>query len=288
MKKKIVGAVILFGVIIIAAGCAGSVSIPREELDGRNMIDVIFAEHSSARVVSHYYGLEGEEFSQTTVYMKKDGVVSLHTSFSFGAGYTVEPGEVYFYEEDGSYGKYAFFDDGYFETYYLPYITNRLLYVPIEGNTFVSDSVKGNIRTLVYNADIANVEFTWLYGIYSGVLETTYEYDAKTGFQLSESYIAITDGESRLLSERIMTYGQDDDLPEPEYLTRTKNTSDARTVRFIMQDGRTFTHIVSKEARIIPLSLEYYEYFEDPECTVMYSRPDGEYPAETVIYVKEP
>ena len=287
MKAKTAAvSAILLGMLIMAAGCAGQEGFTREELNDRNIIEVIFAAHSSARVESNFYGMHGEDLSQSTVHIKRNGRIVLHTSFSLGSGYTVEPDGVYFYDTDVTHGMYAFFDDGCFETYYLPYLSGMLAYTPIEGNTFISETVKDNVRTLVYHADIANVEAVHAYGVYSGVLETTYTFDAKTGFLMSERYVAVTDGESRLLSDRTMTYGQDDELPEPEYVTRVKDTSETRTVRFIMPDGEVFAHVLAKDAVLIPLPLEEYGYFEDPAFTVPYRKPDGGYHDETVIYVK--
>ena len=299
MRKviKLFALTVLLCMGVVAAGCAKPTAenIPREELDGRNVIDAVFATYDSARVETNFYGMNGEDASQSTVYVKRNGALTVSTYFStesgYTYGYTVEPDAVYFYYDDESYGKYVFFGDGYFEEYYLPYITDTILPTPmfIESNVLVSDSEKDNVRTLVYHADVADVEYAQeLYGYQSGVLESSYIYDAKTGLLLAERYTVNEDGATTLICERALTYGQDDALAEPDYVAWTKDVSEARTLRIIMWDGREFTHVLGKDAGIVPLTMEEYEYFADPTFTVPYSGPSEDSPEETVIYIKQP
>ena len=276
------------------AGCNTLESTPEfevHELDGRNTIDEIFAEYSSVRTVSNYYGMNGEDFTQTMVHVKRDNGISAHVEFDFpdsNSGYTIESDGIYYYQDDGTYGKYAFFNDGYFETYYLNSITKRVVHTPIEAETLISDTVEGNVRTLVYNSNVSdNSEMCAPYEVYDGIMETIYEYDANTGFLIGKKYYLTPDGgETKLASDRTLTYGQHDDFPEPEYTVRAKDTSDTRIVRFVMQDGEVFTHTIPRDSILMLLSMEEHGYFEDPEFTIPYQTPEDGYPDETTVYVQ--
>ncbi|MCL2108436.1 MAG: ABC transporter substrate-binding protein [Oscillospiraceae bacterium] len=271
-----------------------------EELQAKNTIDGIFAVYSSVEVESEFYGMDGEDFTQTTVHVKRDDGITAYTKFDIGGGeqgYMISPDGMYYYGADGSFGKYVFFNDGAFEEYYLPNITDTVILMSWFAGTLVSSTVVRdndndyNTQTVVWRIDVEDTENVRPYGYYEGVLETTLVFEADSGFLLSEKYhVIVGDERPVLLSTRTVTYGQHDDYPEPEYVLRGKDMSETRTVTFIMPGGETFVEVVPIDAGLQLSPIKAYWFFEDEEMTVYYEYTseigDG-YPTELTVYAYE-
>ena len=262
-----------------------------EDLKRSIGIDAVFAMYSSVRVESGYYdydpsGEGASDLTKTSVFVRRNGVISRHDGFDDGYEYTIELDGVYFSFSDGSIGKYAFFGDGYFENYYLPYLTQWIDYFPTEGERIVSVTVENGVRVVVIHIDVADEEQAGVFGAEDGFIESVYELDAVSGLQLGRRVYAVSGDARRLIVESRLTYGQDDDFAEPEYLLQVKSPGETRTVRFIMPDGDVITHVLPKNAVLYPVSLWALEFYEDPGYTVPFEGWDGDYPDEAVLYVK--
>ena len=276
--------------VVLACGYRNNIATA-QYLEQRNSIGAVFAEHSSVYLESRYYdldlrGLGGEYVTENVVFVMRNGGISAHVDYSFEDGYTdgltIEHENVYFYYPNGAFGKYAFFGDGYFETFYLPNITETINYTLNESELFISDSSENNIRTLISHTDAS------AYGISSGVIETVYELEAESGFLLSAVFSVKTDGDSKLYGEITLTYGQHDSFAEPEYVVLCKDMSETRTVSFIMPDGETINHVLPKNAFLVPVAMADYEYYEDPEYTVPFDMWSNDFPDEMTVYVRQP
>jgi len=131
-----------------------------------------------------------------------------------------------------------------------------------------------------------------LWGIPDGVIECTYELDAESGIYLIQTNYLTPDetGERRLLSVTEMHYGNAEDFTVPEYVQKSRDMSETRTVTFIRDPNTTeekaFTFTVPKNAALFPEPMGDFSYFLDAEGTVAYERTPGEYPDALTLYMK--
>ena len=304
MKFLNVITVILILVLIIftTAGCGeSSPEIPEdsftlEDLVRSNSYDVIFSQYSAVFTSSAYYGfmIDGEpiDLRQSSAHVKGENGMNLYVEFDDGNVYAIADGNVYRHLVTGEYGVVAFFDDGYFEAYYQPYVTEWLAFMIVDNEEIVSVSVEDGIRTVVTHVRTSDMEDFELWGIPSGVIECTYELDAESGIYLRQTnYLTPDDtGERRLLSVTEMRYGNAEDFTVPEYVQKSRDMSETRTVTFIRDpntpEEKAFTFTVPKNAALFPEPMGDFSYFLDAEGTVAYVRTPGEYPNELTIYMK--
>ena len=289
IKSKI-AALLAFMLLILAAGCTQSkTGFTLEELERNNTADAVFETYSSLRTESTFYEFElpdgGKgDFNQTTVYLKGDN--RMYSEFSFGYAYAIEGTNVYFKNYDGSYGVHAFFDDGYFEEVYLPYVTKWFLYTPTDGEEIFSVSDDKGIRKVETRSDAAAEEDFELWGI-EGIIESVYELDAKNGLFLRSASHLLNGDDRRLMSESEAIYGNNDNFTPPEYVMLCKDMTHTRIVRFITPEQETFTFTIPKDAMLSPTTMEVYEYYEDQTLTIIYEDTPGNYPDELILYMKK-
>jgi len=300
--KTIAVTLVLVLMICLTAGCGGSPpemtdeGFTLEDLLRGNSYEVVFAKYSAVFASSIYYGfeLDGEviDLRQSSAHVKGEHGMNLYVEFDDGNIYAIVDGNVYRHLVTGEYGVVAFFDDGYFEAYYQPYVTEWLAFMIVENEEIVSVSVEGGIRTVVTHvrtSDMADFEF---WGLPHGIIECIYELDAESGIYLRQSnYLTPDDtGERRLLSTTEMRYGNAEDFTIPEYVQKSRDMSETRTVTFICDtntaEEKAFTFTVPKNAALFPEPMYDFLNFLDAEGTIPYERTPGEYPDELTIYMK--
>lgn len=285
--------------ILLVAGCGGS---PPEDgftladLERLNSHDAVFGQHSDVRTFSTFYDFEVPDmdrgdFTQETFFIKEEDGVGVYTEFGFGYAYAITGGNVYRLDEDGDFGIIAFFDDGYYEAYYLPIITEWVAYTPTEGEEIASVTVENGIRRVITHVRASRAEDFEMWGLPDGIIESVYELDARSGLLMRETnYLTPDGGERRLLSESVIEYGKHDDFTPPEYVLMSKDMSATRTMLFVRDAGtpeeRIFTFTLPKAATVYPATMENYVYFLDAEFTVPYVREPGGYPDELTLYMK--
>ena len=295
--------ILCLALICLTAGCGGSApknvqdSFTLEDLERRNNIDAVFGKYQSIRVEAIFYDFDlsdrnDGDFTQSSVFVKGNYGVSVYTEFSFGEMYAVENRNVYHKYADGTYGLAAFFDDGLYEEYYLPIITQWIAYTPTDGEEIISVSAESSIRKVVTNARASAAEGFDDWGIPDGIVESNYELDEKSGLLLREAdYLITDDGSRRILSETQIHYGKDDSYNSPEYVALCKDMTEARTVRFVRlantADEKVFTFTVPKGIILRPAAMEEYEYYEDAECTILYDLNTDDYLDGLTLYMKQ-
>jgi hypothetical protein len=129
-------------------------------------------------------------------------------------------------------------------------------------------------------------------GIPNGTAEFVYGLDAKSGLlQNIEGNIFTNPSLSMPYMRCEVTFGKDNNFQPPDYVTRCKDMTETRTVRYVREPGtpneKTFTFTLPKSADLYPAVIETYAYFEDAACTVPYEAKSGDYPDELTIYMKE-
>jgi len=295
--KKILSLLSCLFITLALAGCGAPKEISDvftlEDMENHNVANAVFQNHASVRTKSVYYGFDmpgdSDESTQNAVFVKNGGGIKVYTDFSFGYAYAIENGKMYFEEDDGTYGMHAFFDDGYFEEYYLPSGSKWIAYVPTKGEEVVSRSIAKDVLTLVTEVRASNAEEFESLGIPDGIVECVYEMDAASGLiHRIHDYLTPDGGEKRLLSERDVIYGKDDGFIPPDYVLRCRDLTESRTITFIREPGEAtekgFDFTVAKGAKLIPLTMETWEYYDDPECTSVNELTD--LPDGAVIYMR--
>jgi len=300
---NVIAVILILGLIIFtAAGCGESPpeiteeSFTLEDLVQSNSYEVIFSQYSAVFTSSAYYGfvIAGEpiDLRQSSAHVKGENGMSLFVEFDDGNVYAIADGNVYRLLITGEYGVVAFFDDGYFETYYQPYVTEWIAFMIAENEEIVSVSVEDGIRTVVTHVRASDLGDFDMWGLPGGIIECTFEVDAKSGIYLRASNYLIPDdaGERRLLSTTEMRYGNAEDFTIPEYIQKSRDMSQTRTVTFIRDpntpDEKAFIFTVPKNAALFPEPMGDYLYFLDAEGLIPYERTPGDYPAELTIYMK--
>ena len=301
MRRYKKTAALLLGFILLCAaagfGCSGAKNaFTLEDLENANTADAIFKIHTSVRKVSHYYdiefpGVDRGDHTQTTVYLKEGDTVCLYTAFSTGAAYAIEGRNVYSKSPDGACEVIAFFDDGFFDTYYLPYVTQWITYAPTEGKEIISASVSGGIRKLTTSNRASDEEDFAMLGIPDGTMESHYELDAKSGLLLSEvNYLITDDGDRRMLSQTEVQYDVDGAFLAPDYVNACKDMTETRTLHFVREpntpEEKIFTFTLPRGVALYPYTMEAYEYFADAACTLAYEWNAETYPDEGTVYMK--
>jgi hypothetical protein len=244
--KKIAAGLLYFILLCITAGCGDSASedgFTLEDMANANTTDAIFKTYKSVRSESKFYNLnlpDGEkgDFTQTAVYVKQNDAVTAYVRSIYGDEYSIEQGvqaQVYYKETDGTYGVYAFFDDGYFDEVFLPGITTQILFStdPELGEKLVSQTVEGGIRKLTTRMDSSNIPGAEEMGIPKGTVEFVYGLDAKSGLlQNIEGNIFTNPNLSMPYIQCEVTLGKDDNFQPPEYVVRCKDMT--KRGRFVM------------------------------------------------------
>ena len=293
MKK-----IVILLIFCLVVGCSSGEDAPKadftlEELEQTNNIDAVFAKYNSVRTTSIFYdfnypGAETANFSETTVLVKGSNGITAYVENSFGYAYAIEKDNVYFQNPDGAYGLYAFFDDGYFEGYYLPYITEWVMYASSEAEYFISDITADGVRVITTHIDTGkNPEEAEIWNFEAGaVIEIIYELDPQSGLIQNITTFTLKDGnQDKILMTGSVVYGQDDDYIPPEFVGLCKDMTDTRTVRFIRGD-ETFTFTIPAQAVLYPLTTEDYEFFTDPEHTVPFIANE-DYSDGITVYMKQ-
>jgi len=300
--KLIAVMLILVLSICTTAGCGESPpkitedSFTLEDLVRSNSYEVIFSQHSAVFTVSTYYDflVDGVAYNlhQNSAHVKDENGMSLYVEFDDGTIYAIADGNVYRHLINGEYGVVAFFDDGYFETYYLPYVTEWIAFMVMDNEEIVSVSVEDGIRTIVTHVRTSDMGDFDMWGLPDGIIECIFVVDAESGIYLrSFNYLIPADaGERRLLSTTEMRYGNAEDFIIPEYVQNSRDMSETRTVTFIRDpntpEEKPFSFTLPKNVSLFPEPMDYFSYFLDAEGLIPYERTPGEYPAELTIYMK--
>ena len=288
--KTIQTALLCLALFFLMAGCTqNQADLTLEDLYRLNTADAIYEKYSGVSHKSTYYdvalstGGRGD-FTHTATYFKEGS--RLYADFSFGYAYAVEGRNVYFKGEDGLYGVYAFFDDGYFEETYLLYATEWSYYEPEDGEKILSDTTENGVRKVVGQIDAGNDAYWSSWGI-EGIMESVCEFDAKSGLMFRDTAYLLNGEDRRLFSVTEITHGNDDgsDFVPPEYVTLCKDMTNTRTVRFITPEQETFTFTVPKNAVISPAMIEDFELYRDQAFTILHEAV--EYPDELTLYIKK-
>jgi len=303
MKFNKAIAVTLLVVLMIysISGCGGTPEVTDESftLEGLlrdNSYEVVFAKYSAVFSESAYYDFEmdGEviDLLQNSAHVKGENGIDLYTEFDNGYAYAIVDGNnVYRHLITGEYGIVAFFDDGYFEFAYQPYVTEWLAFMIVENEEIVSVSVEDGVRTVVTHVRTSEMDDFEMWGISHGIIESIFELDAESGIYLGQSsYLTPDDtGARRLMSVTEMRYGNAEDFATPEYILKSRDMSETRTVTFIRDpntpEERVFIFTIPKNAALFPEPMDYFSYFLDAEGLIPYESTPGEYPAELTIYM---
>jgi len=300
---KLIAVMLILALVIgTSAGCGDSLqeipedSFTLEDLVRSNSYDVIFSQYSAVFATSAYYGfvMAGEtiDLRQNSAHVKGENGMNLFVEFDDGNVYAIKDGNVYRLLVTGEYGVVAFFDDGYFETYYQPYVTEWLAFMIAENEEIISVSVEDGIRTVVTHVRASDLGDFDMWGLPDGIIECIFEVDAESGIYLRSSNYLIPDdaGEQRLLSTTEMRYGNAEDFTIPEYIQKSRDMSDTRTVTFIRDpntpEEKAFNFTVPKNAALFPEPMGDFLYFLDSEGTIPYERTPEAYPDELTIYMK--
>jgi len=300
MKIKITAIMLICFVLFIpAVGCGSTTaedSFTLADLKRLNSHEAVFGTYSSIRTVSTFYdfeapGMDRGDFTQYAFFVRGENGINVFVGFSFGYAYAIVDGNVFLQDEDGDFGIIAFFDDGYFETYYLPIATDSPVYQPTEGEEIVSVTVENGIRRVITHVRASNAEDFDMWGLPDGIIESIYELDTESGLLIRETnYLTPDGGERRLLAESEVVYGEHDDFELPEYVVMSMDMSATRTMFFVQDvgtaDERIFTFVLPKAATAYPATMEEFEYFWDAEFTVPYVWEPGGYPDEMTLYMQ--
>ena len=302
LYKLIAVTLVLILMIYLTAGCGGSPpeaakeNYTLEDLIRSNSYDVIFSQYSAVFTESAFYdfNVNGVVFDlhQSSAHVKGENGMNLYVEFDDGTIYAIADGNVYRHLVTGEYGIVAFFDDGYFETYYKPYVTEWIAFMVMDNEEIISVSVERGIRTVVTHIRTSDLGDFDMWGLPDGIIECIFEVDAESGIYLrSFNYLLPDDaGERRLLSVTEMHYGNAEDFIIPEYIIKSRDMSETRTVTFIRDpntpDEKTFTFTVPRTAALFPEPMGDFLYFLDAEGLIPYERTPGEYPIELTLYMK--
>ena len=300
--QNVIAVILLLGLIILTAtGCGESPPeiteeiFTLEDLVRSNSYEVIFSQYSAVFTSSAYYGfvIAGEpiDLRQSSAHVKGENGMSLFVEFDDGNVYAIADGNVYRLLVTGEYGVVAFFDDGYFETYYQPYVTEWLAFMIVENEEIVSVSVEDGIRTVVTHVRVSDLGDFDMWGLPGGIIECIFEVDAQSGIYLRSSNYLMPDdaGERRLLSTTEMRYGNAEDFAIPEYILKSRDMTETRTVTFIRDpntsEENVFIFTIPKNVELFPEPMDYFSYFLDAEGLIPYERTPGEHPDELTLYM---
>jgi len=125
----------------------------------------------------------------------------------------------------------------------------------------------------------------------NGVLETITLSDTESDLvrQIS-AYHIVNDSERVLLAEYIITFGQDDDLPEPAFMNNLRAIEGTRSITVVREantaNETTFTFEVPTGVLLMLPSREQYEFYTDAEYTVIHAPSYDDLPDVTRLYMR--